>query len=301
MSFENASGKEKENKFDEYKNHIENKIKARENKEIDKCQTEVDAEVCTACFDLEEILLTTHSNESCLFYKRRILITYNFTVHDFGSKDAYCYVWHEETASRGACETDSCLYNFIKTKVLEGKKKFIFYYDNCCAQNKNKFHVSLLWYCLKKIDLKSIQHKCLIKGHKQNEADNIHAAVESASRNVKVYTTPQWAAVIRVPWHKQPYKVIEMCLTDFFDFKFLASHIKNFVTNSENETVKLHDFKTISLVSEEPNVFSYQNNFGAESKFVECFKRLRSNDIPCPNDINLPILSKDGVPLKRDK
>ena len=55
----------------------------------------------------------------------------------------------------------------------------------------------MLWYCLQKFDLSSIEHKYLEKGHTFNENDSAHSAIENASRNVPVYTTPQWAATVR--------------------------------------------------------------------------------------------------------
>ena len=44
-----------------------------------------DNSFCAVCFDLEQILNTPHSFESCLFYKGR-LSTYNFTMYDLGSE-----------------------------------------------------------------------------------------------------------------------------------------------------------------------------------------------------------------------
>lgn len=48
--------------------------------------------------------------------------------------------------------------------------------------------------------------------------------------------------------------------------------MKNFVVNSENETVQWHNMKTISFLSEEPNVFRYQNDYEGEHKCVDLFK-----------------------------
>ena len=110
----------------EFESHIFNKEKARENKNEDKVLALKHNDLVVACFDLEEVLLTPHSNESCLYYKRR-LCTFNFTVYEFGFKEGYCYVWNETIASRGACESSSCLFDFIKIKSKEGKKNIFLF------------------------------------------------------------------------------------------------------------------------------------------------------------------------------
>ena len=215
-SYKNASENEKVKLKEKYENHIKNKNFARENKETDKTydKENEDSAFTAACFDLEEVLITSKAFESSMYYKRR-LNTFNFSVYNFGSSEAYCYVWNESVSGRGACEISSCVYNFIDEMERQGKKKFVFYSDNCGAQNKNKHYVSMLWYALQKFNLQYIEHKYLEKGHTQNENDSVHASIERASRNVCVYTTPQWATLIRSARRKHPYNVKEMDLADF--------------------------------------------------------------------------------------
>lgn len=55
----------------------------------------------------------------------------------------------------------------------------------------------MLWYALQKFNLTSIEHEYLEKGHTQNKNDSVQAAIEAASRYVSVYSTSQWAAIIR--------------------------------------------------------------------------------------------------------
>ena len=75
--------------------HISNKKLARENKEADKQEARSgnQKDLVTACFDLEEVLLTPYSFQSCLYYKRR-LSTFNFTIYDLGTCEGHCYVWN---------------------------------------------------------------------------------------------------------------------------------------------------------------------------------------------------------------
>ena len=85
----------------------------------------------------------------------------------------------------------------------------------------------MLWFCLQKFGITSITDKYLEKGHTQNENDSIHATTESASRNIKIYITPQRATVIRAARRDHAYVVKEMSAQDFFYFKDLSLYIKN--------------------------------------------------------------------------
>ncbi|KAH3693116.1 hypothetical protein DPMN_192517 [Dreissena polymorpha] len=57
-------------------------------------------------------------------------------------------------------------------------------------------------------------------GNTHSEGDSMHSAMESASQNIPVSTTSQWATIIRNANHKTLYRVHEMTLKDFiFIFK----------------------------------------------------------------------------------
>lgn len=75
-----------------------------------------------------------------------------------------CYFWHEGMGNRGSCEIGSCLYQFIKKQKNKGKK-IVFYCDNCGGQNKNKYVVSMLMYCVMTLNIPSIAIKFLTVGH----------------------------------------------------------------------------------------------------------------------------------------
>lgn len=92
VAYQNASETEKTSKQKDYERHIKNKTLSRTNKEEDKNKAKVESDFCAACFDLEQVLLTPHSFESSLYYKRR-LSTYNFTIYDMGTTEGYCFVW----------------------------------------------------------------------------------------------------------------------------------------------------------------------------------------------------------------
>ena len=299
VSFANACDEEKEKLSDKYENHMKNKDLVQKHKEADKNEASSNADTVVCCFDLEEVLLTPHSFESCLYFKRR-LNTFNFTVYDLNTHDGYCYVWNEAIASRGACEIASCLFSFIQDLSQKGKKKLIMYSDNCCAQNKNRYFVTMLWYALQKFRMQSITQKYLEKGHTFNEGDSIHSAVERASKNNRIYTTPQWAATIRTARSSKPYNVNEVNVQDFYDFKELAEKLKNFETNTNDDKVYWHSIRTISFKSNTPNQFDYQTDHDGPVYTVDLFQKLRCKK-PKPASISLSQLCEDGISIPRAK
>lgn len=235
-----------------------------------------------------------------MYYKRR-LCRYNFTIYEYGTKDSYSYVWNECIASRGASKIASCIYDYVKFRSSHGKTKFIFYSDNCGSQNKNKFHISMLWFCLQKFGIESIEHKFLEKGHTFNEADSIHSAVNRASESIDIFTTPQWAATVRVARQGQLYKVKEMSLDNFYDFKAVASVLKNFNYKTEREKVDWSGFKTIKMDISCPNQFKYQLRYESEEYIVNLIGFTRSRDLPKPSTIILKQLRDNFIPISKDK
>ncbi|XP_052218286.1 uncharacterized protein LOC127835889 isoform X3 [Dreissena polymorpha] len=300
VSFKNANEHDKSEMASNYKRHLQNKDLVKAEKTKDKEKAKLVNTMCVASFDLEQILQTPHSFESCLFYKRR-LNSYNFTLYDMGNSNGYCYVWNETIAKRGGCEIASCVKLFIEQKSSEGVKDFVFYSDNCLGQNKNKFYLSMLWFCLHKYNLKSITHNYLEKGHTFSENDSIHAAIENASRNISIYTTPQWAATIRTSRRKNPYSVREMSLFDFQDFKLLSSLLKNFDKNTDGDKVYWTQIRSIHISENLNNVFEYRSDFNGPVGQVDLFQRLRTKDQPNPKLLSLSVLRQAELPLSREK
>ena len=138
------------------------------------------------------------------------------------------------------------------------------------------------------------------KGHTFNENDSIHACIESASRHIKFYTTPQWAATMRVARRDHPYKVKEMSQRDFFYFKSMASQIKNFDFNTDGEKVVWNKLKVVSLRSENPNMYAYKTHHSGEEYHVNMFHRLRS-ELPDPHKMTLAPIRCEEIPISKKK
>jgi hypothetical protein len=158
----------------------------------------------------------------------------------------------------------------------------------------------MLWYCLQKFDIESITHKYLEKGHTFNENDSVHAAIETASRHLTVYTTDQWAAIIHGARHTMPYKVMQMSLSDFFDFKGLSEYLKNFDLNEQRDKVYISEVRILEIKSNEPNKYRYKYDYDdTEFSAVNLITRVRrtSDTIPNPKTINLKQLRKELIPI----
>ena len=102
--------------------------------------------------------------------------------------------------------------------------------------------MTMLWYAMKTLGFKTLQLKFLENGHTQNENESVHAAIERSSRNISVYTIPQWAAAMRSARLNQPYQVHELSSTEFLDFKKFSQKIPN------GQKIKWRDIKIAALM-----------------------------------------------------
>lgn len=161
-----------------YNTHRQQVNLSRKEKENDSKSAKTN-NCITACFDLQAVL-PTPSGEVSLFYYKRRLSTFNFTIFDMTCNAGHCYLWYEGIAHRGPNEIASCLLKFF-TNHASGKE-IILYSDNCSGQNKNKFIVCLYLYAVQKLDIPKITHKFLITGHSQNEGDNMHSLIEKQKK-----------------------------------------------------------------------------------------------------------------------
>lgn len=169
-----------------------------------------------------------------------------------------CYVWHEGEANRGANEIGTCVWNYLnglKEKALLEENKMVdvtFYTDNYSGQNKNNFLFALYLYAVSILPhINSITHKYLIRGHTQNDADNVHSVIEKQisryKKSAATYAPDQYVTLIRQAKKTgQPYVVVkEMSHADFKDLKDLSKHmgVKELYKNENGDIVKISDIK----------------------------------------------------------
>lgn len=82
-------------------------------------------EIVAICFNLQKTLATPSLTTNKVYYLRT-LWTYNFCIHDLGSKKAHMYVWDKANAGRGSSEVASCLLKFEQQLPPDTKKNYCF-------------------------------------------------------------------------------------------------------------------------------------------------------------------------------
>lgn len=169
---------------EEYENHQERKVKAREEKKRDKELAKSSNDIFVATFDLQAVLTTPCSLVSQLYYMRK-LSCYNLSTYNLASNNATCYIWSEVDAQRGSCEIGTCLYLQLLS-FPNTTRHAIFYSDACSGQNRNQFTATCLLHAVTHhSSIEVIDHKFLESGHTQMECDSMHAAIEFAKKKPK--------------------------------------------------------------------------------------------------------------------
>lgn len=224
-SFKNADDAEKLKLAETYHQHKKETELSRKEKETDKQN-----EPTVAVYDLQAVMPVPRGLVSSFYYKSK-LNCFNFTVSDLHAKNVICYFWNESEGKRGAIEIGSCVYKYLKTlkenSTNPDNMDVIFFSDNCCGQQKNKYLLSAYAYATRELKIKSITHKFLIRGHSQNEGDNVHSVIEKQiAKHLKaapIYVPEQYVTLIQLAKKNgPPYQVQELTHEDFFDLKLLA-------------------------------------------------------------------------------
>ncbi|XP_047503855.1 uncharacterized protein LOC125048927 [Pieris napi] len=309
-SYSNATENDKVELKEKFDRHLTEKDLSRQNKEDDKKFTPDNCIVLV--YDLQAAMPCPRGDASNFYYVSK-LNTYNFTICDIKSKDTACYVWHEGEAKRGATEIGSCLLKYIqnlklKAEELDSKLDIIFYSDNCCGQQKNQYIIALYVYAVYHLDfINSITHKYLIKGHTQNEGDNVHSLIErgvgKALKSGPIYTPDQYVHIIRnAKKTGKAYQVNELEHEDFFDIKALASSIgKNFSKNMDKETLKLGDVKILKVESNDFNYcFSYKTSY-EDTQFKTVIIDKIGKTRNTANNITVKKAYKEKIPICEKK
>ncbi|KAL4721277.1 hypothetical protein ACJJTC_010358 [Scirpophaga incertulas] len=169
-----------------FDNHMKNKNLTRSLKEKDKRDSQNNAKIFCATFDLQKVLLSP-SGEVSLFYYCKRLKVHNLSVFDIGNLTGTCYVWNEQIAMKGSNEVASCIYDIMKLKRSEGVMTSDFGPTIALAKTENRIVFFMYLYAAKELNI-NIKHTFLEKGHTQNEGDSIHATTERAAKYKSIYT-----------------------------------------------------------------------------------------------------------------
>lgn len=117
----------------QYNNHIDNKNRAREEKERDK-QRGVDAKAIVLTMDVQAVKVCPSLNASALYYKTK-LCCHNYSVYDLTSHEVMCYWFNETQADLSANTFTSCIIDYLKTKC-DGSKPIILWSDDRFKSHK---------------------------------------------------------------------------------------------------------------------------------------------------------------------
>nr|CAI5848995.1 unnamed protein product [Callosobruchus analis] len=129
-----------------YEKHILEKTAAREVNERSKTDAQNDATIFSVCFDLQQVINLPISNDNEMFYKRRLSV-FNLTIYDLGSRNCFCFTWHEAASGRGASDIATAAFKTLN-KYDEDRKirSAQLFADGCGGQNKNSIMTAALFY-----------------------------------------------------------------------------------------------------------------------------------------------------------
>lgn len=179
--------------------------------------------IVVKAFDLQKVLDTPHLTTGISYYKR-LLSTYNLTIHNLGTNEATCYMWCEVEGGRGSDEIASALYHDIINSCSDEVEEIIYYSDNCAGQNHNfTLPVMFLQAMEVKPNIQRVHHKFLEPGHTRMECDSDHARIEKAKpKDMAIFIPRDWFNLVRmVRSRNKPMKVVELTMKEIYSFKSL--------------------------------------------------------------------------------
>lgn len=205
---------------DIYNLHLQDKETAREEKEKDKSESQIDDKFLAYCVDLQAVLLAPRLNVTANYYKTKLKV-HNLTYYNLNNKDVTCFVWHE---GEGGLESDvfaSIATIFLNREISKHQpKKIVIWSDGCCYQNRNTKLSNALIEIVKNRSV-TIEQKYLVVGHTQMEVDSVHSSVErKLGRRKEIYLPSDYLRIItEARQNPSPYETIALSYSDFFQFE----------------------------------------------------------------------------------
>lgn len=209
---------------EEYKKHLQEKNAAKDKFLNDQARSKSGGFLC-ASFDLEKVLTTPHGDSVNLYYTRK-LAYYNETIYESGTRNGYCYLWHESEAKRGCNEVCTVVFKYLKMIDEKGEYSSIaLYCDSCCGQNKNRAMLTMLSYFVSNVAMyiDNISINFLVPGHTMMPVDSVHATIESFIKGRTVWAPSQWPTLIsNARINPKNYETIMLENADILDWKSFA-------------------------------------------------------------------------------
>lgn len=297
-----------------YDNHLVEKELCRQEKRTDR--ENIDKTHICAVFDLQSVMLCP--SPSYFYYSSKINCL-DFTITELNKTqsevnraygDVFCYFWDETQGQRGANEIGSCILDYLNNLSLNHPNEELnitFYSDNCTGQNKNKTIAALYSYAVAHFEnIQTITHKYLIKGHTQNEADNVHSLIEKEiKKNEKagpIYIPYQYVTLIKNARKSgKPFIVKELNYDFFFNLKKLQELWGyNFNEDCEKKIIRWNDIKNLKFIKEETFIFYYKTSY-KQAKFTAVNIRNKRKKMVNVNEITIEKLYTQALNLNEKK
>lgn len=163
-------------------------------------------------------------------------------------------------------------------------------------------------YAVEHLNIKSITHKYLIRGHTQNEGDAVHSVIEKsvkkATRSGPIFVPDQYVPLIRNAKKKgNPLVVHELSYDDFIDLKSLNDEMAlNFAKNVDGKDFKLTEVKVLRF-EQGSEVFMYKTSYKQSNWERIEFKpkKRRSLQATLIKDITLKKAYSTKLPISENK
>ena len=113
-------------------------------------------------------------------------------------------------------------------------------------------------HSVQSLPLEEITFNFLETGHTQIECDSMHAAIELAKKNVRVYSQRECYNVIHMARRHKPYVLYQLDFSSFFDLEKVKNDlIVNRNKDTDGATVKWMKIHSIRFKKDSPFLFLY--------------------------------------------
>ena len=162
--------------------------------------------------DMQKVLMLPKMSIKEHFFVSRLMV-FNETFASISEKDDICVLWHEAISGRDADDVASAYAAVMQKSDAD---KFVFWADNCCAQNKNwVLFSSMLAHVNSEFGPREIHMKYFEKGHTYMRAHSVHGNIAKAMKSrEEILDWNDFVSVVNSA--RKCNRVVE--LTEFYKF-----------------------------------------------------------------------------------